>query len=173
MELKLSHWGDGGIAIERGPLVYSLRIEENWMRNLEDTSTVDDFPVWNLYPASKWNFALAVDENYLGRNVEVIYRDMSLEPWDIKNAPVELHVPARTVDEWDIEKKNSILKQAWHEEGSPLEIREVSGELMFTPPLPSSESLEERLSSGTEKVTLVPYGCTKLRITIFPNGNKL
>jgi hypothetical protein len=168
MDLKLSHWSGGGIAIERGPLVYSLRIEEDWQRNMEETSSGDDFPIWNLYPTSRWNYALAIDENNLDREVEVIYREMSQEPWDIKSTPLELKVPARTVEGWDIERKSTILKQAWHEKGCPLEIREVEGDFKLTPPLPPVESLSERLGREIEKVTLVPYGCTRLRLTIFP-----
>lgn len=168
MDVKLSRWPGGGIGIERGPLVYSLRIDENWQQDPEERKCTEEFPAWNLYPASKWNYALAVNEGTLEKDVEVVYRDVSQDPWKVKNAPIELRVPAWTVKGWEIEKTDSVLRHAWF--GDCFDTRNVAGEFMLTPPLPPIADLPDMLGTDIEKVTLVPYGCTRLRITIFPDG---
>lgn len=152
MKLKLVRWPGGGIAIERGPIVYSLRIEEDWRHNDKDRRQTPEFPAYNLYAASPWNYALAVDEANLEEAVKVIHHPFSLEPWSLGKAPIELQVPARKVSGW----KTARIKKN----------RNAS----LTPPLPDPATLKQRLSKRVETVTLVPYGCTHLRITIFPQA---
>ena len=43
----------------------------------------------------------------------------------------------------------------------------VKGDMIFTPKIPETKELKQRLNPLSEMVTLVPYGCTKLRVTIF------
>src|SRR5690606_19902232 len=49
MTLRQSRWHENSLAIERGPLVFALRIEEEW-------SQQPGF--WEVRPASPWNYAL-------------------------------------------------------------------------------------------------------------------
>jgi hypothetical protein len=44
------------------------------------------------------------------------------------------------------------------------------GSWWFTPLLPDAATLKNGLSQKVDTVTLVPYGCSKLRITVFPKG---
>lgn len=44
---------------------------------------------------------------------------------------------------------------------------EVFGESLKTPELPDDSFVKENLGDF-EEVTLVPYGCTNLRMTVFP-----
>ena len=165
MELKLSRWPKGGVGIERGPLVYALGIREKWEIDKDDPNQSKEFPAWNLYPASDWNYALALDPQNLDDQIEVVHHPAQLNPWSVDTAPIELRVPARRVRQWKIIKKKTIDSYV----GRGVTER-VRGNFAFTPPLPDPRSLARRLAKKIETISLVPYGCTKLRITIFPAG---
>jgi len=171
MELKLSHWPRGGIAIERGPLVYSLKIEEDWQIDTDPPKpATKDFPAWNLFPASTWNYALCVDGKNLSKAVQVVHRPYTNDPWSIHTAPVELKVPARRVRGWKIERRKSVMGMYPNATFTGFEMVEKKGDFWLTPQLPDPATLRQRLADKVETVTLVPYGCTKLRVTIFPQG---
>jgi len=173
MELRLSRWPRGGIAIERGPLVYALRIKEDWQidQNPPKPAT-PDFPAFNLYPASPWNYALCVTEKTLSTAVEVVHRPCTSDPWSIDTAPIELRVRARRVAGWKIERKRSVTGLYPNATFTGFEPVQKKGDFMLTPQLPDPATLPARLAKKVETVTLVPYGCTKLRITIFPQGSR-
>ena len=176
MQLKLSHWDHGGIGIERGPLVYSLRIDEDWQLDPLDKRTTEDFPAWNVYATSAWNYALAVDEDNLDHVAEIVRKPMKNHPWDKKTAPVEIRVPARRVRGWKIEKHKIIDGEWINEEVFALSKQmtgdgRLRGDFAFTPQLPDVETLPGRLGKRVETVTLIPYGCTTLRISVFPQAS--
>ena len=147
MKPKLSFWQEGGLGIERGPLVYSLLIDED--RTVDEESVLrgkikphQDFPLWNILPASPWNYALHVsyEQEELEKEIEVIQNPMVPNPWEVGAAPVQLRVPARQISDWELE------------------------EGVRTPRLPSPV-----LPSGDVKmITLVPQGSTCIRLTVFP-----
>jgi uncharacterized protein len=167
MEVKLSRWPKGGVGIERGPLVYALGVAEDWRPVQVKGRTTRDFPAWDLYPASAWNYALALDRDNPGKQVEVVRRPVAAHPWSLADAPLLLRVPARRVAGWKLEHHRKIRTAFW--EGNKLAEQELKGDFTFTPPLPDRKTLRRRLGKR-ETITLVPYGCTRLRIAIFPRG---
>ncbi|MDO8686008.1 MAG: glycoside hydrolase family 127 protein [Clostridiales bacterium] len=171
MELKLTYWPVNGIAIERGPLVYSLKIQEDWRIDPDDKRSTPQFPAWNLYPASQWNYALDVDEGNLDKVVQVVHKGMSGNLWDINAAPVELLIPAKKVKGWDLDRCRVIDSENLGADGyQELKVRKLEGDFAMTPQLPDPNTLQERLDTITEMITLVPYGCTHLRMTVFPKA---
>lgn len=91
--------------------------------------------------------------------------------------PIELRVPAQRVRNWklintqtttyeevDLERyrKNDVIELVTHK---------LKGHFRFTPPLPPPSRIGNRLSRKIETISLVPYGCTNLRMTIFPWHN--
>ncbi len=184
MKLRTSHWvhgaGEGmiqkvnnkladidplvdGVGIEYGPLVFSLKIDEKWQversinRDIPDSLDLwnfssldypDDFPAWIVTPQSDWNYALALDENDLASCIEITRKPMTDEPWRPDNAPLRLHVPARKIKDW------KLIEYFNHRKG------------LFTPALADPRNADP---SVVETVTLIPYGATHLRMTIFPN----
>ncbi len=168
MALKLQHWPQGGVSLERGPLVYALRIEEDWQIDAEEPRATPAFPAWNLYPSSEWNYALSLDEESLDQ-VEVVHRTYTPDPWSIGEAPILLRAPARKVQGWELIETDTVTAEIW-QDGAITEV-EDHGRYRLTPSLPEPDTLADRLSDEIEWITLVPYGCTRLRITIFPQGN--
>jgi len=64
-------------------------------------------------------------------------------PWNLENAPIELKTRGKIVPEWQL-------------------YNEMAG------PLPHSLPQSHLRGKPAEDVTLIPYGCSTLRITEFP-----
>ena len=147
MRLAMSHWpqpgGDEqeGVGIERGPLVYSLLIEEERTVDAQATRFGGRFPAWNILPASPWNYALDVDETHLEREVELVQLPVPANPWAVGAAPVRLRLPARRVPGWTLDRDR------------------------YTPNLPSPVEP----GAEVEEITLVPLGSSCIRLTVFPD----
>jgi hypothetical protein len=147
MKLAVTHWPQNGIGIERGPIVYSLPIKEQWTPRVEPTYSTEEFPSWEATPVSDWNYGLAVDPERLESEVRVKNNPGPVvTPWE--NPPVTLSVPVRKIEGWELQANP----------GQP--------EQKFTPPLPDLSL--NRPAGEVERVSLVPYGSTQLRLTVFP-----
>ena len=155
MKLAVTHWPQNGIGIERGPIVYSLPIKENWTPRVEPKFTTEEFPSWEATPASAWNYGLASIPEKLESEVRVenipgpapgSIPGPIVDPWE--NPPVTLSVPARKIEGWELQANPDQPEQK------------------FTPPLPDLSL--NRPAGEVERVSLVPYGSTQLRLTVFP-----
>ena len=135
LSVRLSRGFNESVSIDRGPLVFSLPIAESWVKLRDRGMTAD----WQVFPASAWNYALAVNEDTI-HNVTVEELPVGDAPFAQKGAPVKLQVAARKVPSW----------------------RAVDGVADAVPPSPAASDEPE------EKITLVPYAAAKLRITAFP-----
>jgi len=141
MEITADRWYNRSIAVERGPLVYALKIDEKWQWK--------DYPepkhgkgAWEVYPGSAWNYGLL---KFDPANFEVKVDETKAALgwfWNVDNAPVEIYAKAKKIPWW----------QLYDSQAGPLPW--VGG--------------HEIKSEPVETVTLIPYGCTTLRITEFP-----
>ncbi|MBL8242345.1 MAG: glycoside hydrolase family 127 protein [Bryobacterales bacterium] len=97
MAPRASQWFNGSVAVERGPLVFSLKIGEDW-RKIKDHGPVADFEV---HPTTPWNYALAVRPG-ASVAVEVSETPLGDYPFSQQGAPVHMKVKARRLPEWKL-----------------------------------------------------------------------
>ncbi len=187
-ELALKRWPEDGISLEFGPLTLSLPVAapleidtaDDWAQTPQEfrlsgpQRRVPGFPAYRLTPASRWAYALAVDEHSLAQVAKVTWNDRSGFPFDLDTPALRVSVPARQVKDWTLAEPNQVIRSLPSFENGTFRMidRVVEGHFTFTPPLPDSESLPERLSDALEWIDLVPYGNTLLRLTVFPDGLK-
>jgi hypothetical protein len=96
MSPRISRWENNSIAIERGPLVFSLRIGESWTKLDEDALAPD----WEVRPTTPWNYGLVVDTAHPATSIKVIEAPIGPYPFSESAPPVELMMRARLVPEW-------------------------------------------------------------------------
>jgi hypothetical protein len=136
MPVRLRRGYHDSVTIERGPLVYSLKIGADW-KLLKGKPPFAD---WEVYPTTAWNYGLELDLDHPGKTIRFERRSVGAVPFSPEGAPVVAKVWGRRIPAWTLEKN-------------------AAGPLPQSP-VQSSEPREE--------LTLVPYGCTSLRVTEFP-----
>ncbi|MBZ5855616.1 beta-L-arabinofuranosidase domain-containing protein [Flavihumibacter profundi] len=138
MEIHTSRWAENSIAIERGPLLYALKIEEEWKSGKNN-----DFPqaFYEVLPKSPWNYGIT-DESVRKSQFKITEKKTVADmPWNLQNAPISITVKGKRLMQWK-EYNNSAGK------------------------LPISRAASN--GAPEELITLIPYGCTTLRISEFP-----
>jgi len=98
MKLRVSRWYQNSIALERGPLVYSLKIGEDW-KKLRDRSPAAD---WEVFPTTPWNYGLLLDPDRPEASIQVQEKRVGDYPFSAEGAPVELMANGRRIPEWKL-----------------------------------------------------------------------
>lgn len=147
------------VAVCRGPLFYSLRIDKDYKSvkinydNFGYKGSVD----WEISPKSAWNYGLLIDSADISHGLKVSENPVTRFPFSDKgdmiwsadsgryirwnqDAPVVITARGMKIPEWTIKENSADVP--------PL-----------SPVKPESEP---------EIISLVPYGCARLRITEFP-----
>jgi len=96
MQPRISRWENNSVAIERGALVFSLKIGETWSKLVGDTLAPD----WEVRPTTPWNYGLELDPAGPATAIKVVETPIGQYPFSGDAAPVELIMKGRRVAEW-------------------------------------------------------------------------
>ncbi|GAB3663835.1 glycoside hydrolase family 127 protein [Echinicola sediminis] len=144
MQLKVSDWGRNSRAVERGPLVYALKLDEKWEKGQEQVEGA----YWSVYPTNEWNYGLLQEivnapEDHLEVKKTKAISDEFV--WNLDHAPIEIIARGKQIPDWKI--INDVAPQPVTDRGG-LYMGKVEQEV--------------------EELTLVPFGFTKIRVVAFP-----
>ncbi|HVW60570.1 MAG TPA: family 43 glycosylhydrolase, partial [Puia sp.] len=154
MELRLWKWerNKNSVSVNYGPLGFSLKIDERYeQRSSKETAQgdarwqehadADKWPSYEIFPASDWNYGLALDS---GMNSFVVKKkDWPADdnPFTDAAAPIVIQAKGRQIPEWKVDQYG------------------LCGILPESPVHTDAPIVE---------LTLVPMGGARLRISAFP-----
>jgi len=89
----------GAVTVKRGPLVFALKIEEEFTHLRGELPHAD----WEVRPKSPWNYGLAISGDSTEEQIEVSTAEVGDTPFGAENPPITLTVPARLIPGWGLE----------------------------------------------------------------------
>jgi len=151
MHIEASHWFDNAAVIERGPLIYALKMNEKWEKKTFEPEKMMQYGKWYYEVTSEtpWNYAFtarqlrpdAIEDHFKVEKSAVIAN----YPWTLEDAPITIKGKGRPIPTWQ-------------------KYRGSAGSVpYFTQQGPDTDPEVE--------IELIPFGCTTLRITEFPVRN--
>lgn len=122
------------LSVYRGPLAYSLKIDEEYKK----LPRPNGWDAYEIYPKSPWNVGLEPKPKF---EVKKKALKPDAQPWNLKNSPLELTTTGRVIPEWTLDMYG------------------------LAAPLQASPAFTKE---PLRKITLVPMGAARLRVTVFP-----
>jgi len=138
--------------VRRGALLYALRprsrttVVKRYDDLLPDRPKAVDYEIDATF--ERWNYALALDTPSLHYNGTPASNWSSAMPFDTDSYPSSIAAKARQVGAWGFWKTSKITAQPPH---SPVDCSKNSSQC-----------------GDVESITLVPFGATNVRISVFP-----
>lgn len=147
MDVTVSYWYSNAAVIERGPLIYALKMNEKWEKKdfEEEKKGYGDW-YYEVTSDTQWNYALKKEElkpENIGKYFVVEKAEqIATYPWNTENAPITIKAKGYPIKGWKVDRGSTGKVPYYTQQGSDNE---------------EGKSIE-----------LIPYGCTTLRITEFP-----
>jgi uncharacterized protein len=143
MEVSVSYAAKNSRVVERGPLVYALKLNERWEKGNEPKE--GDY--FSVYPTEEWNYGL-LRQNILdpkGGMTVTVKKFPEKFVWNLEHAPVEITTTAKKIPSW----------------------KAIDG--VAHQPVTDRDGLYKgTVEQEVKTITLIPYGCSKVRIVAFP-----
>ena len=159
MEIRVEKRYNNSLSVLRGPLYFSLRIDKEYksVKINYDNFGYKGSADWEIYPKSAWNYGLLIDKENIMRGLKLTENPIGKYPFSDKgdmiwsadsgkyspstqDAPVVITARGIKIPEWTVKNNSADIPP-------------------FSPVKPEGDP---------ELITLVPYGCARLRITEFP-----
>jgi DUF1680 family protein len=160
MNLELKQWqvNQNSVSVNYGPLTLSLNIKEEYNKVSSIETAIGDskwqkganpeqWPAYEIYPASPWNYALVLDKKRPLTGFVVERREWPADdfPFIQINSPIVVKARGRKIPSWQIDQYKLCAV------------------------LPT---LDVQMDEEVEDIALVPMGTARLRITSFPVSDK-
>jgi hypothetical protein len=156
MKLSLTKWTENknSVSVNYGPLTFSLKIDEYYQKTNSKESAIGDskwqtsadqtkWPAYNIYPSSLWNYGLALDDQSITSQFEIIRNPWPQNdfPFTQNEVPLMLRAKGKLIPEWSLDQY---------------------GLCGILPPSPVIVHTKEEI------IELIPMGAARLRISAFP-----
>lgn len=149
-QVRQSRWWDSAAVIERGPLLYALRMEEKWEKHIcqgDDIKELGKY-YYEVTSPTEWNVALRradLSADKLKSSFKVERNSQTSDnPWSLESAPIMIRAKALKLPAWGMSYNSA-------------------ADFTFYNQQPAKGEVGEEVD-----ITLIPYGCTTLRIAEFP-----
>jgi hypothetical protein len=101
----------------------------------------DEWPAWEILPTTPWNYGFVLDPAKPDASIVLAsQKPPAYQPFEPEAAPIMLRAKAKRIPQWQAERK-------------------MVGKVPPSP-IKSDQPIEE--------ITLIPMGCVRLRISVFP-----
>ncbi|MFT3822909.1 MAG: glycoside hydrolase family 127 protein [Chitinophagaceae bacterium] len=156
MALDVRTWTNNknSVSINYGPLTYSLKIAESYIKQDSRETAVWDskwqegadqqkWPSYEIFATSPWNYGLLADAALPAKYFRVVKKQWPADnnPFGVAGAPVEIKAKGKRIADWGFDSTG------------------------LTGVLPQSPVAA---NTAVEELTLIPMGGARLRITAFP-----
>jgi len=99
MPIRVESRFNGSVSVTRGPLVYSLKVGEKWVKCRGEEPHAD----YEVYPTTPWNYGLILNADAPETSFEAVTKPMGDPVFSPEGAPVELKAKGKLIPEWQIE----------------------------------------------------------------------
>ena len=159
MKLQVQYWtaNKNSVSVNRGPLTYSLKIKEEYVKadskksaigdsKWQENADADKWPSFEILPVSAWNYGL----HYKGEDPAAFFKVEKRKwpaddfPFSQDKVPIVLTAKGKMIPSWRVDQYG------------------------LTDTLPQSPV---NVSTKSETIELIPMGAARLRISAFPVVN--